>query len=174
MSKKIVTGMLGLAIGLGLAAPAHAETTPAAGTPVDPSDIGSLIDAVVTGQLAHDRIPGAAVVVVWNGEQVFAKGYGVADVATGTPVEADTTEFFTGSVAKLFTATAVAQLIEEGRLDPAADVNRYLTTFKIRDTYPGHPVTVENLLTHTAGFDDDPVGAAVPDPTKVPELGAYL
>ena len=84
MLKKIVTGMLGLAIGLGLAAPAHAETTPAAGTPVDPSDIGSLIDAVVTGQLAHDRIPGAAVVVVRNGRQVFAKGYGVADVATGT------------------------------------------------------------------------------------------
>ena len=89
MLKKIVTGMLGLAIGLGLAAPAHAETTPAAaGTPGDPSGIGSLIDAVATGQLAHDRIPGAAVVVVRNGRQVFAKGYGVADVATGAPVGA--------------------------------------------------------------------------------------
>ncbi|GAA5185259.1 serine hydrolase [Rugosimonospora acidiphila] len=175
MLKKIATGVLAVSMGLGIAAPAHAETPSAAtGTPVDLSGIGSLIDATVTGQLAQDRIPGAAVVVVQNGTQVFAKGYGVADVKTGTPVDADTTEFFTGSVAKLFTATAVTQLIKQGRLDPAADVNRYLTTFKIRDTYPGHPVTAEDLLTHTAGFDDNPVGADVANPADVPQLGAYL
>ncbi|MBO0870927.1 MAG: beta-lactamase family protein [Micromonosporaceae bacterium] len=175
MRKTIATGMLTVAMGLGLAAPAHAKTPLAAtDAPVDLSTIGSLIDATVTGQLARDKIPGAAVVVVEDGKQVLAKGYGVADVTTGSRVDADTTEFFTGSVAKLFTATAVTQLVKEGKLDPAADVNRYLTTFKVRDTYPGHPVTVQNLLTHTAGFDDNVVGAAVADPSDVPALGGYL
>jgi CubicO group peptidase (beta-lactamase class C family) len=165
MLRKIAAGILGLGLGLGVAVPAHAAP---------PAAMGTLIDAIVSGQLAHDKIPGAAVVVVEGGKQVFAKGYGVSDVTTHSPVDADTTGFFTGSVAKLFTATAVTQLIEDGKLDPAADVNTYLTTFQIRDTYPGRPVTVENLLTHTAGFDDNPVGVAVPDPAKVPELGKYL
>jgi CubicO group peptidase (beta-lactamase class C family) len=161
----VVTLVLGLA--LGTVAQANA-TTP------DLTGIGQLVDQVVSTQLARDRIPGAAVVVVAGGKQVFAKGYGVSNVPARTPVDAASTEFFTGSVAKIFTATAVAQLIRQGRLDPNADVNTYLTTFKIRNTYPGHPVTAEDLLTHTAGFDDGPTGVAVADPAAVPALGEYL
>jgi CubicO group peptidase (beta-lactamase class C family) len=136
--------------------------------------IGPLIDQTVTAQLAKDKIPGAAVVVVSGGRTVFAKGYGMADTAADTPVDPVPTEFFTGSIAKVFTATAVAQLIQAGKLDPHADVNTYLKGFKISDAFPGRPVTVENLLTHTGGFDDDPVGAAVADPKDVPPLGRYL
>ncbi|MEU8326962.1 serine hydrolase domain-containing protein [Micromonospora sp. NPDC048839] len=136
--------------------------------------IGQLVDQVVSTQLARDRIPGAAVVVVAGGKQVFAKGYGVSNVPARTPVDAASTAFFTGSVAKIFTATAAAQLIRQGKLDPSADVNTYLKAFKIRDTYPGHPVTVADLLTHTAGFDDDPRGVAVADPAAAPALGEYL
>jgi len=136
--------------------------------------IGSLIDQTVTAQLAEDKIPGAAVVVVSGGRTVYAQGYGVSDVATGAAVDPVRTEFFTGSIAKVFTATAVAQLIREGKLDPHADVNTYLKGFQVTDAFPGHPVTVENLLTHTAGFDDDPVGVAVSDPKHVPPLGPYL
>ncbi|MEU5779489.1 serine hydrolase [Micromonospora lupini] len=136
--------------------------------------IGPLVDQVVSTQLARDRIPGAAVVVVAGGKQAFAKGYGISNVPARTPVDAASTVFFTGSVAKIFTATAAAQLIRQDKLDPSADVNTYLTTFKIRDTYPGRPVRVADLLTHTAGFDDGPQGVAVADPAAVPALGEYL
>ncbi|MBS2536145.1 beta-lactamase family protein [Catenulispora sp. NF23] len=146
---------------------------PSSATP-NLSGVGALIDQTVTAQLAKDKIPGAAVVVVAGGQTVFAQGYGVSDVTAGTPVDPVRTEFFTGSVAKVFTATAVAQLIREGKLDPNADVNTYLKTFKIADSFPGHPVTVQNLLTHTGGFDDEPLGVAVPDATDVPALGKYL
>ncbi|GAA1968890.1 serine hydrolase [Catenulispora subtropica] len=150
--------------------------TSAAGAAAAPdlSGIAPLIDRTVGAQLAKDRIPGAAVVVVSGGQTVFSKGYGFSDVAKRTLVDPARTEFFTGSVAKVFTATAVAQLIQEGKLDPEAPVNTYLKDFQIQDTFPGKPVTVENLLTHTGGFDDEPLGVAVRDPKDVPRLGAYL
>lgn len=162
-----MVAMLALGLALVTVAPVNAATP-------DLTGIGQSVDQVVSTQLARDRIPGAAVVVVAGGKQVFAKGYGVSNVPARAPVDAASTEFFTGSVAKIFTATAVAQLIRQGKLDPNADVNTYLTTFKIRNTYPGHPVTVADLLTHTAGFDDGPTGVAVPDPAAVPALGEYL
>ncbi|GAA2057616.1 serine hydrolase [Catenulispora yoronensis] len=148
-----------------------AHSAPAA---PDLPGIGPLIDRTISAQLAADKIPGAAVVVVAGGKTVVAKGYGVSDVAERTPVDPVRTEFFTGSIAKVFTATAVAQLVTEGKIDPKAPVNTYLKDFKIRDTYPGRPVTIENLMTHTAGFDDEPLGVAVRDPKDVPKLGQYL
>lgn len=163
-----VIGIIVAALGLAVAVPASAA--PRSGL----AGLGGLVDQVVTAQLARDRLPGAAVVVVAGGKEVFAKGYGVSDLAARTPVDAASTEFFTGSVAKVFTATAAVQMVREGKLDLDADVNTYLKTFKIRNTYPAHPVTLRNLLTHTAGFDDDPTGVAVADPADVPALGAYL
>ncbi|BCL12510.1 serine hydrolase domain-containing protein [Micromonospora sagamiensis] len=142
------------------ASPAHASGA---------EDLGATLDRMVPAMLAADRIPGAAVVIVQNGQTVFSKGYGVADVTTSRPVDA-TTPFLTGSLAKVFTAEAVLRLAAEGSLDLDADVNRYLTDFQIKDTYPGHPVTLENLLTHTAGFDDDIVGLAEADPSDLPSL----
>lgn len=171
-----------LVSGITLAASALTTTGAHAAAPgtaaPNPAGVGSLIgqtvNATVNAQLAKDKIPGAAVVVVAGGQTVFAQGYGVSDVATKTPVDPARTEFFTGSVAKVFTATAVAQLVQEGRLNPDADVNTYLKDFKIPDVFPGHPVTVQNLMTHTGGFDADPFGVAVSDPKDVPALGPYL
>ncbi|NUR58491.1 MAG: beta-lactamase family protein [Catenulispora sp.] len=156
------------------AVPAAVPGVATAAAAPDLSGLAPFIDQTVGAQLAKDKIPGAAVVVVAGGKTVVAKGYGVADVAKKTPVDPARTEFFTGSVAKVFTATAVAQLVQEGKLDPRAPVNTYLKDFKIRDTYPGRPVTVENLMTHTGGFDDEPLGVAVRDPRDVPPLGKYL
>ena len=160
--------------GVGAAAATGTTAAAAASTAPDLSGVGPLIDQTVTAQLAKDKIPGAAVVVVAGGQTVFAQGYGVADTAGQAPVDPVRTEFFTGSVAKVFTATAVAQLVQQGRLDPGADVNSYLKDFKIPDTFPGRPVTVQNLMTHTGGFDADPFGVAVRDPKNVPELGRFL
>ena len=83
---------------------------------------------------------------------LVARGYGYADVATKQPVDPYRTVFRPGSVSKLFTWTAVMQLVEAGKLDLDRDVNEYLD-FKIPPTF-GKPITLRNLMTHTAGFED--------------------
>ncbi|MYS11189.1 serine hydrolase [Streptomyces sp. SID6041] len=141
------------------AADAHAEGTHAADThAAAPPGLESLVDTAVTGYLKDDRIPGAAVTVVSGGKPVLTKGYGIADVRTRAPVDADRTGFFLGSLAKLFTAQSASQLVTEGRIDARADVNDHLREATVPDTHPGRPVTLDHLLTHTAGFDSDLVG----------------
>ncbi|MBE1485478.1 serine hydrolase domain-containing protein [Plantactinospora soyae] len=190
MIKRLLAIVLSVLVGLVVvAAPARAEVpvppraevaAPAlAEVPVPPrakvaDQVGAVVDEVVARQLTEYQIPGAAVVVVSGGRQVFGKGYGVADVSAGTPVTVDRTGFFMASVAKVFTAEAVQQLVEAGRLDLDVDVNRYLADLRIQDTYPGRPVTLRRLLTHTSGFADTPLGVAVADPAGVAPLGAWL
>ena len=70
---------------------------------------------------------------------LFAKGYGKADIARAEPVVADETLFPMASISKLFTATAVMQLAQEGKLNPDEDVNVYLDDVEVPDTYPGGP-----------------------------------
>ncbi|WP_419999710.1 serine hydrolase domain-containing protein [Streptomyces boninensis] len=123
-----------------------------------PADVEALVDDAIAGHLKDDRIPGAAVTVVSGGKTILKKGYGVADVDTKAPVNADRTGFFLGSLAKLFTAQSASQLVAKGDLDAKTDVNKYLRKVDVPNTYPGRPVTLNHLLTHTAGFDSDLVG----------------
>jgi CubicO group peptidase (beta-lactamase class C family) len=102
--------------------------------------------------LERGHIPGAVVVVVRGDGVVLEKGYGFADVAKRQPVLPGTTLFRPGSVSKLFTWTAVMQQVEAGRIDLDKDVNTYLD-FKI-PPFAGKPVTMRNIMTHTAGFEE--------------------
>ncbi|MER6443645.1 serine hydrolase domain-containing protein [Streptomyces venezuelae] len=140
------------------AVPAGPVALPDARGSGTPGALDSLVDTAVAGYLADDRIPGAAVTVVSGGRTVLTKGYGVADIATGAPVDPHSTAFFLGSLAKLFTAQAASQLVAEGRIDPNADVNDHLRAVTVPDTHPGRPITLNQLLTHTGGFDSDLVG----------------
>ncbi|MFF9143408.1 serine hydrolase domain-containing protein [Streptomyces sp. NPDC014861] len=155
------------------AAPAPARPAPPARA-VTPAALESLVDTAVAGHLRDDRIPGAAVTVVRGGRTVLAKGYGVADVRTGRPVDAERTGFFLGSLAKLFTAQSASRLVTEGRIDPEADVNDRLRGVVVPDTHPGRPVTLHHLLTHTAGFDSDLVGRNKAAPQDVEPLAESL
>ena len=119
----------------------------------DPEELEDFVDGVMSASLEDHHVPGATVAVVEDGKLFFARGYGYADLENREPVVADETLFRVGSVGKSFTATAVMQLVEEGRLDLDADVNTYLEDFKVPDTYP-QPITLHHLLTHTAGFED--------------------
>ncbi len=122
--------------------------------PTDPSEVEAFLDATIPPQLAAYHIPGATVAVVRDGRLLVAKGYGYANAATRQPVDAETTLFHVGSITKLFTWTAIMQLVEQGRLDLHADVNRYLPpAAQLPPTY-AEPVRLENLLTHTGGFAD--------------------
>lgn len=140
----------------------------------DPDRVNAFLDEAVPAQLAEHRIPGAAVVVVSEGRQVAARGYGTADLSTGAPVDPDRSEMFTASVGKMFTSTAVMQLVEQGRVDLDRDVNEYLTEFQVPDTYPGQPVTMRHLLTHTAGFDYVVLGAGDVDGAGVESVTEHL
>jgi CubicO group peptidase (beta-lactamase class C family) len=127
---------------------------PNAKGPTDPAELQAWLDEIIPGQLAAYNIPGVTISVVRDGQLLLTKGYGVADVATGQPVSAERTLFHIGSITKLFTWTAVMQLVEQGRLDLHADVNRYLPPgIQIPDTFAA-PITLAHLMTHTPGFED--------------------
>jgi CubicO group peptidase (beta-lactamase class C family) len=103
---------------------------------------------------------------------LLERGYGVSDTATGAPVDPRETLFRPGSVSKLFTWTALMQLVEAGKVDLDADVNTYLD-FKI-PPLDGKPITVRNLMTHTPGFEETLKGLFVNDPKNIPTLEASL
>ncbi|MFO7696162.1 MAG: serine hydrolase domain-containing protein, partial [Anaerolineae bacterium] len=127
------------------------------GSPLDnPPDLVTFFDQVVQAQLAELKVPGAVVAVVKDGQLLFARGYGMADLESEIEVHPQTTLFRIGSITKLFTWTAVMQLQEQGLVDLDEDVNHYLD-FAIPATFP-EPITMRHLMTHTAGFEDHGFG----------------
>jgi CubicO group peptidase (beta-lactamase class C family) len=100
-----------------------------------------------------DRWPtaGLAVAVVRAGEPTWFHAHGVSNVTTRAPVTPDTV-FRVGSLTKTFTAVAVMQLWEQGRVDLDAPANDYLSTFRLRTVGADlQPATLRHLLTHTGG-----------------------
>ena len=146
---------------------------PAVGThPLTLADAEAWLDGFMPYALQRGDIPGAMVIVVKDGTILLGKGYGYADVAARKPVDPHSTMFRPGSVSKLFTWTAVMQLVEQGKLDLDKDVNAYLDfTIPPRD---GKPVTLRNLMTHTAGFDESARALIVTDPKQMATLGQGL
>ncbi|HET6668841.1 MAG TPA: serine hydrolase [Pyrinomonadaceae bacterium] len=116
------------------------------------SDVEAFLDGIVPLQLERDDIAGATIAIVKDGKLLFAKGYGYSDYEKKKPVSAEETLFRPGSVSKLFTWTAVMQLVEQGKLELDRNVNDYLD-FKIPDAF-GQPITLKNLLAHTPGFEE--------------------
>jgi CubicO group peptidase (beta-lactamase class C family) len=116
------------------------------------ADIHAFLDGFVPMQLEREDIAGAVVLVVKDGAILFSKGYGYSDMEKKTPVTVDATLFRPGSISKLFTWTAVMQLVEQGKLDLDRDINEYLD-FKIPAKF-GKPITLRNLMTHTPGFEE--------------------
>jgi CubicO group peptidase (beta-lactamase class C family) len=133
-------------------------------------DVETFLDGIVPLQLDREDIAGATVAVVKDGKPLFTKGYGYADVKQKQPVTTETL-FRPGSVSKLFTWTAVMQLVEQGKLDLSKDVNEYLD-FKIPEAF-GQPISLKNILTHTAGFEDQWKDLFTAD-KRSPNLGNHL
>lgn len=118
----------------------------------DPAELESFFDGAVEALLKSNKVPGATISVVKDGEVFFAKGYGYADVEKRIPVDPKRTMFRIASVSKLFAWTGVMQLAEQGKVDLDEDINAYLD-FEIPQTFP-EPITLKHLLSHTAGFED--------------------
>ncbi len=124
----------------------------------DRDELKAFLDTAVEKQMGEHNIPNAAVAVVADGEVAIVQGYGYANLEQRRPVEGGTTMFRIGSTAKLFTWTAVMQLVEQGKLDLEADINDYLD-FEIPNTLIttgewAPPITLKHLMTHTPGFED--------------------
>jgi CubicO group peptidase (beta-lactamase class C family) len=136
------------------------------------ADLEPFLDALIPSQLRNRNIAGAVISVVKDGQLLFQKGYGYADVEENKPVLPDETLFRPGSISKLFTATAVMQLVEQGKLDLDRDVNDYVD-FAIPKTYQ-QPVTLRQLLTHTAGFEETLKNLFVANERDIKPLRTYL
>ncbi|MBB3691902.1 serine hydrolase [Sphingomonas sp. BK580] len=170
-------------------APAQAPVTPGAPTVAQPAapappaipttgraltgeDVTAWLDGYMPYALHSGDIAGAVVTVVRDGQVIAARGYGYADVAKRRSVDPNLTLFRPGSVSKLVTWTAVMQQVEAGKLDLDADVNRYLD-FAI-PAFHGQPITLRQIMTHTAGFEEANKKLITYDARDVEPIGAYL
>jgi len=170
------------AVGIRAQVPKPTESSSASklpGTPTPPqthemtaSDIAAFLDGILPMQLQREDIAGAVVVIVKNGSILFAQGYGYADVKARRKVSPTVTLFRPGSISKTFTWTAVMQLVEQGKIDLDADVSQYLD-FQIPHS-SGRPVTMRNLMTHTAGFEESTKDVVVDRPDELTALPGYV
>lgn len=136
------------------------------------ADMQPWLDGEMDKAMSQGAIAGAVVTVVKDGNVVLSKGYGYADVAAKKAVDPSTTMFRAGSISQWFTSTAVMQLAEQHKLDLDADVNRYLDfTVPPRE---GKPVTLRDLMTHTAGFEDVLRDRYATDPARLMSTEAWL
>ncbi len=137
-----------VAAGLMLCALQSAACEPAsAQSPV--ADRFGAVDRYVENVMREDRVPGAAVVIVHNDSVIHVQGYG-AD-GHGRPVT-PATAFVLGSMSKSFTALAIMQLVEQGRVELDAPVRRYIPWFRVNDVRASSVITVRHALNHTTGI----------------------
>jgi CubicO group peptidase (beta-lactamase class C family) len=133
-------------IALAVAAPAHADLA---------ATVADTVDPLIQAELKSTGMPGAAFVFVQGGRILHARGYGVSDLASGRKVDPASTVWPIASISKAVTAMAVLQLVDDGRADLDADVNRYLKRLQVPAA--GYsPLTLRHLLSHTGGLDELP------------------
>ncbi|OMF40209.1 hypothetical protein CXK86_24815 [Paenibacillus sp. BGI2013] len=134
----------------------------------DTDQLTAFMDGMMDVQMRSLQIPGAVISIVKDGKILLSKGYGHSNIEENKPVDPQTSLFRIASTTKLFTWTAVMQLVEAGKLDLDTDVNTYLKTVQIPRTYE-EPITLRHLMTHTAGFEEGGVGYQITtDPGKLP------
>ncbi len=137
------------------------------------TDLNAWIDSQITKGMDSLNIAGATIVLMQGDSIRHIKGYGLADIESNTPVNGNSSIFGVGSISKTFVATAVMQLVEEGKLELDQDVNSYLTSFQLKHKF-NDSITVRHLLTHTAGFDNCIIGTSVRAEEDVIPLAQYL
>ena len=119
-------------------------------------DVNAWLDGKLPDALKNEDIPGAVVSVVKDGQVVTTRGYGWADTGAsgGQPVAVDpqTSLFRVASISKIPTSISAMQLVEQGKVDLDADISAYLD-FEIERRFD-EPLTLRNLLTHSAGFEE--------------------
>lgn len=123
-------------------------------TPItlNPKDVEAFTNKVIPEKMKKENAAGVALVVVKDNQILFQKGFGFSDKEKSTPIDPKKTVFRLASISKVFTASAVMQLVEQGKIDINKDIVNYMGGLKYQNKM-GEPVTMEHLLTHTTGFD---------------------
>ncbi len=114
---------------------------------------GRTLYGTIEERMKLHRVPGMSIALIKNGKLLFAKSYGVKQAGTKDKIDSETV-FSVGSVSKVAAAVATLRLVEQGKLDLDADVNRYLTSWQVTENKytQKQPVTLRHILSHTAGF----------------------
>ncbi len=108
------------------------------------------IDSLVNKTMQEERIPGVSIGIVKNGRILYMQGYGTRTKGKAEPVDS-LTNFLTCSISKLFTTTAIMQLVEDGMIDISKNLTDYVPEFRMRD--PRYrDITIRQILTHTSGL----------------------
>lgn len=116
--------------------------------------VSEFINPYLNENMEKYNVPGAAVVVIKDGKEIFKNGYGYSDLENKVLVDPDKTTFPLASISKLFTATSIMRLYEDGKIDLNANVDNYIKPFSVQNSY-SQPVTCSNLLTHSSGVDEE-------------------
>lgn len=114
-----------------------------------------ILDIWLPWKIQYDRIPGLAVGIVHNGKLVYQKGFGYADIKLKTAITPKTC-FRVASISKTFTAVAIMQLVEQGKINLDDKVEKYLPWFKAqtKDSNSSN-ITIRQVLSHTSGIFRD-------------------
>ncbi|MBN1372656.1 MAG: beta-lactamase family protein [Anaerolineaceae bacterium] len=120
------------------------------------------LDSVIEAQMAKHALPGMALAVVEDGHIAYLNGYGAA--GNGQRMTAQT-KMVIGSQSKSFTALAIAQLAEQGKVDLDAPVQAYIPWFRVADEAASSQITLDHLLHHTSGLSDSGFGVVLPPET---------
>jgi D-alanyl-D-alanine carboxypeptidase len=154
LNRRVGLASLACMLALPLCAESPALEVRAAAVANDPDVLGAerLFSAWLEGQIAYRGIPGVAVGVVSDQDLVWSKGFGFANIQAKQPMTA-ATKFRIASNSKLFTAIAIMQLREEGKLRLDDPVVKYLPWFKAKPAGDDDgPITIEQLLSHSSGL----------------------
>lgn len=114
----------------------------------NPEIVQQKMDSIIQVYQSAYKVTGTTYAIVRKDQILAENGFGLADIQSGRPMDAQNTTFMLGSLSKLIVATAVMQLVEQGRLDLDEDVNSYLNALEVPK------LTLRQLLTHTAGFEE--------------------
>src|SRR6266700_1298338 len=109
------------------------------------------LEGLVAETMDEWKVPGLAVAVVQDGEVALLRAYGLRDVEAGLRATTDT-QFQIASVTKSFTATGLALLVDEGRMDWNKPVRDYIPEFRLHDAVATDRITVRDLLCHHSGL----------------------
>lgn len=138
---------------------------------ISSADLGTAFDKLIAGSKPTE--PGGVMLIAQKGQIIYKKAFGMANIDLGVPIQ-ENTVFFIGSLTKQFTAVAILQLMEQGKLSLQDDIKKYIPDYNEE----AGPITIENLLTHTSGIasESDPKvnqGVSKSDMTTEKRVNAF-
>jgi CubicO group peptidase (beta-lactamase class C family) len=133
----------------------------------------SWIDSIVEKEMVEYDIPGAALVMVKGKRVIHSKGYGIGNIESGMKIDDRNSLFHIASISKTFLAVATMRLVGDGKIELDDDINKHLKSFHI-DPLEGEPITIKDLLHHTAGFSERNIGTTSLEKGRGYSLSKYL